>query len=161
MIEAKGLYHRYGKNCDFILTDLNFTIKRGEFVFIVGPSGAGKSTLLKLLIREIVPSEGTISIFGQDLGTMPQRQIPFLRRNIGMVFQDFRLLEDRTAFDNVAFALRVTGASSGEITRRTSMSWIWLGWGLKHMPGCAIYRESSSASAWPGHCQPPRFNHCR
>jgi len=120
MIEVKELYHRYGKDSDFVLANLNFTIKRGEFVFIVGPSGAGKSTLLKLFIREIVPSQGSISILGQDLGTMPPKQIPYLRRSIGMVFQDFRLLEDRTAFDNIAFVLRVTGASAGEITRRTS-----------------------------------------
>ncbi|MEW5783530.1 MAG: cell division ATP-binding protein FtsE [Bacillota bacterium] len=118
MIEAVQLYKRYDKASPYILDDLNFTIERGEFVFVIGQSGAGKSTLLKLLIREIVPSKGTLKIFGQDLTQMPQRRVPFLRRNIGMVFQDFRLLENRTAFDNVAFALQVTGASELEVKRR-------------------------------------------
>jgi cell division transport system ATP-binding protein len=118
MIEAKELFQRYDKNSEFILNDINFCINRGEFVFVVGQSGAGKSTLLKLLIREIVPSKGIISILGQNLASMPRKRVPLLRRNIGMVFQDFRLLEERTAFDNIAFALRVTGASSREIKRR-------------------------------------------
>lgn len=118
MIEAEALYQRYDKNSQYILNDINFTINRGEFVFVVGQSGAGKSTLLKLLIREIVPSQGKMSILGQDLTSIPQSRVPFLRRNIGMVFQDFRLLEERSAFDNIAFALRVTGATSREIKRR-------------------------------------------
>jgi cell division transport system ATP-binding protein len=118
MIEARELFQRYDKNSEFILNDINFCINRGEFVFVVGQSGAGKSTLLKLLIREIVPSKGIISILGQNLASMPRKRVPLLRRNIGMVFQDFRLLEERTAFDNIAFALRVTGASSREIKRR-------------------------------------------
>ena len=118
MIEAVQLYHRYNKNSPYILENLNFVLERGEFVFVVGQSGAGKSTLLKLLIREILPSKGTLKIFGQDLTQMPRRRVPYLRRNIGMVFQDFRLLEDRTAFENVAFAMRVTGATSREIGRR-------------------------------------------
>lgn len=118
MIEAKELYQRYDKNSQYILNDITFTINRGEFVFVVGQSGAGKSTLLKLLIREIVPSKGKMSILGQDLTSIPQNRVPFLRRNIGMVFQDFRLLEERSAFDNIAFTLRVTGASSREIKRR-------------------------------------------
>ncbi len=118
MIVAKDLFKRYDKNGQYVLNDINFAINRGEFVFVVGQSGAGKSTLLKLLIREIVPSKGTMSILGQDLMSIPSNRIPFLRRNIGMVFQDFRLLADRTAFDNIAFALRVTGASNREIKRR-------------------------------------------
>jgi len=118
MIETKGLYQQYAKSSAYVLSDISFTINRGEFVFVIGQSGAGKSTLLKLLIREIVPSKGTISILGQDLTAIPRKRIPFLRRNIGMVFQDFRLLEERTAFDNIAFAMRVTGATSSEISRR-------------------------------------------
>lgn len=118
MIEAKAIYLRYGKDSEYVLRDLNFSIKRGEFVFIVGQSGAGKSSLLKLLIREILPSQGSLSILGHDLTRMPRHKIPLLRRSIGMVFQDFRLLEDRSAFDNIAFVLRVTGASRREIELR-------------------------------------------
>ena len=100
------------------MKDVNFKVERGEFVFIVGQSGAGKSPLLKLLIREILPTSGTLKIFGQDLRLMPERRVPYLRRNIGMVFQDFRLLEERTAYENVAFAMQVTGAVAQEIARR-------------------------------------------
>jgi cell division transport system ATP-binding protein len=118
LIEAIQLYQRYNEHNSFILNDLNFVINRGEFVFVVGPSGAGKSTLLKLLIREILPTRGTLKVFGQDLTRMPRRRVPYLRRNIGMVFQDFRLLEERTAYDNIAFVMQVTGAPAGEIRRR-------------------------------------------
>lgn len=118
MVEAKALYHRYEKNSNHVLNNLNFTVDRGEFVFIIGASGAGKSTLFKMIIREIVPTAGTLKIFGHDLARMPRHRIPYLRRNIGMVFQDFRLLDERTAFENIAFAMRVTGASNREIRRR-------------------------------------------
>ncbi len=118
MVEAKALYHRYEKNSGYVLNNLNFTVNRGEFVFIIGASGAGKTTLFKMIIREIVPAEGTLKIFGHDLSRMPRHRVPYLRRNIGMVFQDFRLLDERTAFENIAFAMRVTGASNREIRRR-------------------------------------------
>lgn len=118
MVEAKALYHRYEKNSGYVLDNLNFTVGRGEFVFIIGASGAGKSTLFKMIIREIVPVQGTLKVFGHDLSRMPRHRIPYLRRNIGMVFQDFRLLDERTAFENIAFAMRVTGASNREIRRR-------------------------------------------
>lgn len=118
MIEAVQLAKRYHKNRPYVLEDINFRVERGEFVFVVGQSGAGKSTLLKLLIREILPTRGTLKIFGQDLSQMPERRVPYLRRNIGMVFQDFRLLDERTAFDNVAFAMQVIGATMPEIARR-------------------------------------------
>ncbi len=117
MIEAKDLCHKYNQG-PFVIEGLNFTVKRGEFVFCVGPSGAGKSTLLKLIIRELVPSTGTLTVFGQDMAKMPRRRVPYLRRNIGMVFQDFRLLDDRSVFDNAAFAMRVIGATNREIRRR-------------------------------------------
>ena len=118
MIEAKELYHQYDKKGEYVLSALNFTIKRGEFVFVIGQSGAGKSTLLKLLIREMAPSKGSLSILGQDLAKLPRHKVPYLRRNIGMVFQDFRLLDERTAFDNIAFSMRVTGASNSDIRNR-------------------------------------------
>ncbi|NLC12023.1 MAG: cell division ATP-binding protein FtsE [Firmicutes bacterium] len=117
MIEIYHASVNYGKEVK-ALQDINVIIDRGEFVFVVGSSGAGKSTLLKLINREVVPSKGTVKVFGRDLTLMKRRHVPFLRRNIGMVFQDFRLLKDRNVFDNVAFALLVIGASRREINRR-------------------------------------------
>lgn len=93
------------------LNDVNLEIREGEFVFVVGDSGSGKSTLIKLLLKELEPTEGTISINGRKLHTIRHRQIPKFRRNLGVVFQDFRLLKDRNVYDNVAFAQRVIGAS--------------------------------------------------
>ena len=93
------------------LNDVNLEIREGEFVFVVGDSGSGKSTLIKLLLKELEPTEGSISINGRKLHTIPHRQVPRFRRNLGVVFQDFRLLKDRNVYDNVAFAQRVIGAS--------------------------------------------------
>jgi len=105
-----------------VLRDINLTIDRGEFIFIVGASGAGKSTLLKLFLREIKPSRGTIKIFGRDLTRLKNGEVPYLRRNIGMVFQDFRLLQDRSVYENVAFTMRVTGTAAREIRKRVPLT---------------------------------------
>ncbi len=119
MIEIYHLDKQYGNESEgTALKDINLVIDRGEFIFIVGASGAGKSTLMKLFMREILPTRGSIKIFGRDITKLKNRQIPFLRRNIGMVFQDFRLLNDRNVFDNVAFALQVIGTPSREIRKR-------------------------------------------
>lgn len=118
MIEAKNLCMKYGKSECFALENLTFHVDRGEFVFFVGSSGAGKSTILKLIIRELKPTEGTLKVFGRNVGRLPRHRLPYLRRNIGMVFQDFRLMEERTAYDNVAFAMVVTGASRKDIRKR-------------------------------------------
>jgi len=88
----------------------SLAVADGEFVAIVGPTGCGKSTLIKLLIRELDPSEGSVRIAGRDIGALPEKKIPQLRRNIGTVFQDFKLLPNRNVYDNVAYALQVTGA---------------------------------------------------
>ena len=93
-------------------------IDRGEFVFLVGPTGCGKSTLIKMLIRELEATDGSVHIAGRDIGAMPEKKTPQLRRNIGTVFQDFKLLPDRTVYDNVAYALQVIGAHRGEIRRQ-------------------------------------------
>ena len=93
------------------LNDVNLEIREGEFVFVVGDSGSGKSTLIKLLLKELEPTEGAITIGGRKLHTIRHKQVPKFRRNIGVVFQDFRLLKDRNVYDNVAFAERVIGAS--------------------------------------------------
>jgi len=93
------------------LSDVNVDIEQGEFVFLVGHSGSGKSTFIKLLLREILPTAGAITVAGQDLTHMKSWKIPYLRRNIGCVFQDFKLLPNKTTYENVAFALEVIGRS--------------------------------------------------
>jgi cell division transport system ATP-binding protein len=100
------------------LADVNVTIPGGDFVFLVGPSGAGKSTFIRLLIREQLPTSGRVIVAGRDLSRLRRREVPKLRRRIGIVFQDFRLLPAKTVFENVAFALEVTGAAGSEIRRR-------------------------------------------
>ncbi|TYO94818.1 cell division ATP-binding protein FtsE [Desulfallas thermosapovorans] len=99
------------------LNDITLHVKKGEFVFLVGPSGAGKSTLTKLICREELPSRGQVIVNGRSVVRMKNREVPYLRRKIGMVFQDFRLIPNKTVFENVAFALEVTGASRKEIRR--------------------------------------------
>lgn len=100
------------------LNDVNLDIKDGEFVFIVGASGSGKSTLIKLLLKEIEPTSGKIYINGKDLKKIRHRKIPKFRRELGVVFQDFRLLEDRTVYENVAFAQKVIGVPTKQIKKR-------------------------------------------
>ena len=102
------------------LVDVSFSIKKGEFVFIVGPSGSGKSTMIRLMMREISPSGGKIYIAGKNLAKLRRRHVSKYRRNIGIVFQDFRLLPDRNVFDNEAFAQRVVGASKKNIAKEVS-----------------------------------------
>ena len=100
------------------LNDVNLEIEDGEFVFIVGDSGSGKSTMIKLLLKELEPSEGTIYVNGKNLGKVRRRQIPKFRRNIGVVFQDFRLLKDRNVYENIAFAQKVIGESTRNIKKK-------------------------------------------
>ncbi|WP_425806022.1 cell division ATP-binding protein FtsE [Desulfitobacterium sp. Sab5] len=101
------------------LVDINLKIDNGEFVFLVGPSGAGKSTLIRLLFREEVPTRGQVLINGKNLLRMKEREVPHLRRNIGVVFQDFRLLPSKTVFENISFALEVIGVGKNEVKNRT------------------------------------------
>jgi cell division transport system ATP-binding protein len=93
-------------------------IQRGEFVFLVGPTGCGKSTCIRLLMKEIEPSKGELFIAGRELGGMPRSRVPYMRRNIGVVFQDYKLLPNRTVYDNVAYSLQVIGESRQEIRRK-------------------------------------------
>jgi cell division transport system ATP-binding protein len=95
--------------------DITFSVRRGEFVFLVGSTGSGKSTLMRLLIKELEPDAGTIRVAGRDLAKIDRRKVPHYRRNLGVVFQDFKLLPNRTVHDNVAYALQVTGHSRKEI----------------------------------------------
>ena len=100
------------------LERVSLEIGRGEFVFLVGPTGCGKSTCVRLLMKELDPDAGEILISGHDLGSMPRRKVPRLRRNIGVVFQDFKLLPNRTVYDNVAYSLQVIGESRQSIRRK-------------------------------------------
>ena len=100
------------------LHDVNLHIRKGEFVFVLGHSGAGKSTFLKLILREEVATEGRVLVNRNDLSTIRQRDIPYLRRGLGVVFQDFRLIPTMTAYENVAFAMRVTNIPERQIKRR-------------------------------------------
>ncbi|MDD2956106.1 MAG: cell division ATP-binding protein FtsE [Oscillospiraceae bacterium] len=118
------------------LRDVNLEIQDGEFVFIVGASGAGKSTLIKMLLREEVPSSGSIEINGYRVNKLRRRQIPMFRRSLGVVFQDFRLIPNMNVYDNVAFALRVTNVSTRDIRRRVPyiLSLVGLAAKAKSMP---------------------------
>ncbi len=110
--------HKSYPNGALALKDVSFRISKGEFVFLTGHSGAGKSTIMKLLFAEQRPSSGEVRVSGHSLGDLRPADIPKLRRRLGVVFQDFRLLEDRTAAENIAFALEVTGARSDTIPAR-------------------------------------------
>ena len=100
------------------LDDVSFVIEKGEFVFIVGPSGSGKSTMVRLLLKELEPTEGRILVGGRDLSRLKRSKVPLLRRNVGCVFQDFKLLPNRTAAENVAYALKVQGEGRNGIRRK-------------------------------------------
>ena len=117
MIEFKGV-HKVYDNGTKALKDVNLRIDKGEFVFIVGASGARKSTFLKLIMREEVANAGEVIVNDFKLSKLKRREIPYLRRTMGIVFQDFRLINNMNVFDNVAFAMRVIGASQREVRKR-------------------------------------------
>jgi cell division transport system ATP-binding protein len=100
------------------LKDVSFVIEKGEFVFVVGASGSGKSTVVRLMLKELEPTEGRILLGGRDLGRLKRSKVPLLRRNLGCVFQDFKLLPNRTAYENIAYALRVQGQSNAQIRKK-------------------------------------------
>lgn len=106
MISFENVSKTYSTGTEAV-HDVNLKIEKGEFAFIVGPSGCGKSTLMKMLLKEIEPTTGRIYINNKDITNLPKKKIPYLRRSMGIVFQDFRLLQDKTVYENVAFAMRV------------------------------------------------------
>lgn len=118
MIEFESVTKVYEDNGTLALDNVSFKIEKGEFVFLVGPSGAGKSTLTELIIHEEVATYGDIIVNDFVMSEITKKEIPHLRRSIGMVFQDFRLLPNKTVYDNVAFAMQIVGASRREIRRR-------------------------------------------
>ncbi len=117
MIELKEVTKEYSKGIA-ALNGVSLKIEKGEFVFIVGDSGSGKSTLIRLLMRELSPTSGTITVMGKDLNKLPHKRVPIYRRKIGVVFQDFRLLKDRNVYENIAFALRVTETPTRVIKKK-------------------------------------------
>jgi cell division transport system ATP-binding protein len=115
MIRFDHISKQYSGTSRPALGDVTFEVLRGEFVFLVGASGSGKSSCLRLILKEEKPTKGKIHVLGQDLGSISNRKVPYFRRNLGVVFQDFRLLPNKTVFDNVAFTLQVIGKSRGFI----------------------------------------------
>jgi len=121
MIHIQGLTKQYPGGA-VALRGLDLEVARGEFVFLTGPSGAGKTTLLRLLLRQEVPTTGQIRVHGRDLATMSRRQVPALRRALGVVFQDFKLIRRKTALENVAYVLNVSGLPREEQRRRAYLA---------------------------------------
>ncbi|NLK43818.1 MAG: cell division ATP-binding protein FtsE [Tissierellia bacterium] len=120
MIELQSVDKEYDNNVRALI-NVNLNIHKGEFVFLVGSSGAGKSTLIKLLLKEEEPTSGRIILNNMDITRVKNRRIPYIRRNIGVVFQDFRLLPNKTVYENVAFAMEIIGAHPKEIRRKVPM----------------------------------------
>ena len=117
MIQTYHVYKQYNRE-SAALSDVTLKVDKGEFVFLTGPSGAGKTTFLKLIFREESPTQGQILVNGRNVSALPESKIPFLRRSIGVVFQDFKLLKRKTVFENVAFVLRIMGFPKAERKRR-------------------------------------------
>jgi cell division transport system ATP-binding protein len=132
MIRANRLVKRYPYRVT-ALNGVSFHVERGEFVFVTGPSGAGKTTLLRLLLRQELPDEGQILVAGKDVGALPVSEVPELRRFIGVVFQDFKLIRRKTALENVAYVLNVAGLPVAEQRRRAYLA--LKGVGLQHRIG--------------------------
>ncbi|WML36167.1 cell division ATP-binding protein FtsE [Clostridium sp. OS1-26] len=120
MIEFKNVSKVYNNNV-FALSNINVKIEKGEFVFLVGPSGAGKSTFIKMLLKEVQPTNGNIVINDLDITNLKRKEIPYYRRKIGVVFQDFRLIPTLNVYENVAFAMRVVEAPLREIRKKVPM----------------------------------------
>lgn len=120
MIRMVGVSKRYG-NGMLAVSDINLHVKKGDFVFLVGPSGAGKSTIIKMLLKEESCTKGRLFVDDMEITQLHRRRVPFLRRKMGVVFQDYRLLPNKTVFENVAFAMEITGASPREIRKNVPM----------------------------------------
>ena len=139
MIQFFHVYKTYARDVE-ALVDINLQIQKGEFVFLAGPSGAGKTTLLRLIFRDELPTSGQILVNGRNVVKLPGRSLPYLRRNIGVIFQDFKLLRDRSIFDNLALVYRVLGTPSS-IGKRKVASVLKLV-GLSHKAQMVPYRLS-------------------
>lgn len=139
MIQFNKVTKIYDNNV-IALSNIDITIEKGEFVFLVGPSGAGKSTFIKILLKEVEPTTGNIISNGTDLTKLTRNQVPYYRRKVGLVFQDFRLIDNLNVYENVAFALRVIEASPKDIRKKVPLVLDLVGLSKKHM---AFPRELS------------------
>jgi cell division transport system ATP-binding protein len=119
LIHLDGVSKIYDNGC-VALSDVTVDIPKGDFVFVVGPSGAGKSTFIKLIFREELPTKGKLTVNGRNVGELDPSEVPYLRRNLGIVFQDYRLLPNKTVYENVAFAMQVIESSRRDIQKRVS-----------------------------------------
>lgn len=143
MIVMENVSKEY-KNGVHALRDINLAIDDGEFVYIIGPTGSGKSTLIKLLDGEEIPNSGTVMVENINVGKLKHSRVPVYRRNIGVVFQDYRLLPRLTIFENIAFALEVIGMKrwiSGVVCERC---WSWYRWKTRRKPFPMSFQEDSS-----------------
>jgi cell division transport system ATP-binding protein len=131
VIETQSVSKMYGRE-EYAIRDLSLTVEKGEFAFLTGPSGAGKSTLLRLLLLQERPTEGTVIVGGRDLSTLSPAEIQAYRRTVGFVFQDFKLIESKTIFENVAFVLKVLGQPVEQQRRRTYQVLKWVGLQHRH-----------------------------
>ena len=118
MVQMENVRLVYESSGSVALDNVSLTINEGEFVFLVGPSGSGKTTIMKLITGELRPTKGLINVNGFDMAAIKRRKLPKMRRTLGVIFQDYRLIENMTVYDNVAFAMRIVGASNREIKRR-------------------------------------------
>ena len=134
MIRLIDIYKTYD-NGTKALKGINLRIDDGEFAFLVGPSGSGKSTIIKLLTAEVAPTEGRLMVNGYNLNTIRPRQVPYLRRTLGVIFQDFRLIEKKTVTENLTFAMRVVAPHHGRSASGFPMCWIW--WACPKRKTCA------------------------
>lgn len=121
MVKLNNVVKKYS-NGTVALSDVNVNIKKGDFVFIIGPSGSGKSTFIKLIMKEEDATEGEVFVNGYNVSSMSRKEVPYLRRSLGVVFQDFRLLQNKTVYENVAFAMQITEALPKEIRRQVPMA---------------------------------------
>lgn len=131
MIEFKNVSKTYDNNV-VALRNVDVAIERGEFVFLVGPSGSGKSTFIKMLLKEVDPTVGKITVNGVELSSIKRNQVPYYRRKIGMVFQDFRLIPTLSVYENVAFAMRVVEANPKDVRKRVPIVLSMVGLSDKH-----------------------------
>ena len=137
MVQMKNVRKVYDSSNTVALDDVSLTVNEGEFVFLVGPSGAGKTTIMKLITGEVKPTSGSVIVNDFDMTKIKRRKLPKMRRTLGVVFQDYRLIENMNVYDNVAFAMRVVGAANSEIRNRVPyiLELVGLEGREKRMPG--------------------------
>lgn len=147
MIRFIDVYKEYD-NGTKALKGVSMRIDDGEFVFLVGPSGSGKSTIIKLITGEIATTEGRLMVNGYNMNNIRPGQVPYMRRTLGIIFQDFRLIEKKTVYENLSFAMRAIGTSTRELRRRSPMCWSWWGW-RRRRTSIRGSCPAASSSGWP------------